>query len=81
MSDQQQPKVELIGRRFRAQRYHPKTYERVAVVLRVHPSRRTGCGVALIFRYEDSPTGALRSVSQHWFLENYAPVEMPAEAS
>ena len=80
VNDQQQPKAALIGRRFRPLRYHPKTHDRVAVVLSVHPSLRIGCGVALTFRYEDSPTGTYSFVSQHWFLENYAPVEI-AEAS
>ena len=81
MSDPQQPIAVLVGRRFRPLHYHPKTHDRVAVVLRVHPSPRIGCGVALTFRYEDSPTGTYSFVSQHWFLENYVPVEVSAEAS
>ena len=79
MSDQQQHQaqhqVELVGRRFRLRRdHHPKQRGRIAVVLDVRPSRSTGCGVRLTYRYEDSPPKATRRVSQRWFLESFTPI-------
>lgn len=70
-----QPQVELIGRRFRPLRYHPKNHGRVAVVLRVGPSRVTGCGIRLTYRYEDSPPKARQRVSQRWFLAIFTPID------
>jgi hypothetical protein len=77
----QVPKPELIGRRFCSLRQHPRNRGRVAIVMRVYLTTRTGCGVGLTYRYEDSPSGTRHHVSQYWFLRNFSPVEAVAEAS
>ncbi len=77
-----EPQIDLVGKRFRPLKdQHPKKRGRIAVVLRVRSSQSTGCGVALVFRYEDSPPGAQQSVSQRWFLANYAPIDQVAAAA
>ena len=73
-----EPQADLVGKRFRPRNNHPKTRGRVAIVLGVRSSQDTGCGVVLTYRYEDSPPSVHKSVSQRWFLENHALIELAA---
>ena len=74
LTDAYLPQMDLVGCRFRPIRQHPANRGRVAIVLRVRASKTTGCGVRLIYRYEDSPPGAFHRVSQRWFLSSFSPL-------